>query len=120
MVLSSTARSPNHGAWEVKSRPDIGVLPEDYFPATAIRECGFHEVLVRLSALDNGHRLPQKLLLSLMPLLSFPEPVDVVKVFMYRPEYFGKRFCDLGTSYCVDRRIGRSENENSSALSPRN
>jgi hypothetical protein len=55
----------------------------------------FHEVLVRLSALDNGHRLPQKLLLRLMPLMSLPEPVDVLKVFMYRPEYYGRPFCDL-------------------------
>lgn len=50
---------------------------------------------MRLSALDNGHRAPQKLLLGLVRLFTNTEPVDVVKVFMYRPEFFGKPFCDL-------------------------
>lgn len=53
------------------------------------------EVILRLPILDNGHRLPQKLLLGLIGLVSNSEPVDVLKVFMYRPEYFGKPFCDL-------------------------
>lgn len=53
------------------------------------------EVLVRLYILDNGHRLPQKLVLGLVRLVSNSEPVDVLKVFMYRPEYFGKPFCDI-------------------------
>jgi hypothetical protein len=51
---------------------------------------------VRLSILDNGHRWPQKLLLGLTRIVTSTEPVDVVKVFMYRPEFFGKPFCDLG------------------------
>lgn len=51
---------------------------------------------MRLSTLENGHRLPQKLLLGLARLITNSEPVDVVRVFMYRPEYFGKLFCDLG------------------------
>jgi hypothetical protein len=50
---------------------------------------------VRLSILDNGHCLSRKLLLGLVGLVSNSEPVDVLKVFMYRPEYFGKPFCDL-------------------------
>lgn len=50
---------------------------------------------MRLSVLDNGHRPPQKLLLGLTRLVTHIEPVDVVKVFMYRPEFFGKPFCDL-------------------------
>jgi hypothetical protein len=50
---------------------------------------------VRLSVLDNGHRLPQKLLLGLARLVTNSEPVDVVKVFMYRPEYFGNPFLNL-------------------------
>ena len=50
---------------------------------------------MRLSILDNGHRLPQKFLLGLAGLITKSEPVDVIKVFMYRPEYFGKPFCDL-------------------------
>jgi len=51
---------------------------------------------VRLPILDNGHRAPQKLLLALTRLVTRSEPVDVVKVFMYRPGFFGKPFCDLG------------------------
>jgi hypothetical protein len=51
---------------------------------------------VRLPILDHGHRAPQKLLLNLIRLVTRSEPVDVVKVFMYRPEFFGKPFCDLG------------------------
>jgi hypothetical protein len=50
---------------------------------------------VRLSVLDKGHRAPQKLLLGLVRLVTHTEPVDVIKVFMYRPEFFGKPFCDL-------------------------
>jgi hypothetical protein len=50
---------------------------------------------VRLSILDSGHRPSQKLLLGLTRLITNSEPVDVIKVFMYRPEYFGKPFCDL-------------------------
>jgi hypothetical protein len=50
---------------------------------------------VRLSILDTGHRPSQKLLLGLTCLVTNSEPVDVIKVFMYRPEYFGKPFCDL-------------------------
>jgi hypothetical protein len=51
---------------------------------------------VRLPILDSGHRAPQQLLLDLTRLVTRSEPVDVVKVFMYRPEFFGKPFCDLG------------------------
>lgn len=50
---------------------------------------------MRLPRLENGHRMPQKLILSLSRLVSFSEPMDVVRVFMYRPEFFGKAFCDL-------------------------
>ena len=50
---------------------------------------------MRLSTLENGHRMPQKLLLGLVRLVTNSEPVDVIKVFMYRPEYFGNPFCNL-------------------------
>lgn len=53
------------------------------------------EITLRLSKLENGHRLPQKLLLGFSRLLTNSEPVDVIKIFMYRPEYFGKAFCNL-------------------------
>lgn len=50
---------------------------------------------MRLAVLDNGHRAPQKFLLGLTRLVTNSEPVDVIKVFMYRPAFFGKPFCDL-------------------------
>jgi len=50
---------------------------------------------MRLPKLETGHRLPQKLILDLAPLVFFSETMDVVRVFMYRPEFFGKAFCDL-------------------------
>jgi hypothetical protein len=51
---------------------------------------------MRLSRLESGHRWPQKLLLGFIRAITFSEPVDIIKIFMYRPEYFGKSFCDLG------------------------
>ena len=50
---------------------------------------------MRLPKLETGHRLPQKLILDLAPLVFFSETMDVVRVFMNRPEFFGKTFCDL-------------------------
>ena len=51
---------------------------------------------MRLSTLEHGHRLPKKLLLGFIHAITFSAPVDIIKVFMYRPEYFGRTFCDLG------------------------
>jgi len=51
---------------------------------------------MRLEKVESGHRLQQKLFLLLVQLISFRKPFDVVKLFMYRPEYFGKNFCSLG------------------------
>ena len=50
---------------------------------------------MRLPKVETGHTLSQKVILGLSGAVSFAEPVDVVKTFMYRPEYFGKPFCDL-------------------------
>ena len=50
---------------------------------------------MRLPKIETGHRLSQKLILSLSSVISFSEPADVIKTFMYRPEYFGKPFCEL-------------------------
>jgi hypothetical protein len=51
---------------------------------------------MRLSKLQTGHGVRQKFLLRLTRILTFSEPFDVVKTFTYRPEYFGRHFCDLG------------------------
>lgn len=60
---------------------------------------------MRLSRLQTGHGLRQKFVLRLTYLLTLSEPFDVVKTFTYRPDYFGKHFCDLGH----DLLRGRSE-----------
>jgi hypothetical protein len=51
---------------------------------------------MRLSRVDAGHRLPQKLVLGFIHVITLSEPVDIIKIFIYRPEFFGKPFCDLG------------------------
>ena len=50
---------------------------------------------MRLSKVESGHRPPQKLLLGFSSLITLSAPMDVVRVFMYRPEYFGRTFCEL-------------------------
>jgi hypothetical protein len=50
---------------------------------------------MRLGAVESGHRWPQKCLLGLMRLVPPGQPPDVIKTFMYRPEFFGKPFCDV-------------------------
>ena len=50
---------------------------------------------MRLSKVESGHRPPQKLLLGFSSLITLSAPLDVVRVFMYRPEYFGRTFCEL-------------------------
>ena len=50
---------------------------------------------MRLSKVEGGHRPPQKLLLGFSSLITLSAPLDVVRVFMYRPEYFGRTFCEL-------------------------
>jgi hypothetical protein len=50
---------------------------------------------MRLHKLETGHALAQKLILELSRIVSISETVDVLKILMYRPGYFGKPFCDL-------------------------
>ena len=50
---------------------------------------------MRLSNVDHGHRLRQKLMLALTRVMCFWEPPDVAKTLMYRPEFFGQPFCNL-------------------------
>jgi hypothetical protein len=73
---------------------------ENFITGAAVEHrCSRHfckGVNMRLSRLESGHRLPQKLLLGFIHAITFSEPVDIIKIFMYRPEYFGKPFCDLG------------------------
>lgn len=48
---------------------------------------------MRLRALEHRHRLPQKLKLALIRVLSRRRVPDVVKTLMYRPEFFGRSQC---------------------------
>jgi hypothetical protein len=45
---------------------------------------------MRLRQVETGHRLPQRLQLRAMRLVTRMEPPDVVKTFFYRREFFGK------------------------------
>ena len=47
---------------------------------------------MRLKQLENGHRLRQKLMLRIMPLIMGVRVPDVVRTLLYRPEFFGKQF----------------------------
>ncbi len=51
---------------------------------------------MRLQKVESGHRVQEKLFLLFIQLISFRKPFDVVKLFLYRPEYFGRNFSSLG------------------------
>src|SRR5256886_17562286 len=45
-------------------------------------------------AVERGHRLPQRLKLMLIRLVSGRRVPDVVKTLIYRSEFFGRPMCD--------------------------
>jgi len=45
---------------------------------------------MRVRAVEHRHRLPQKLTLGLIRLISGRRVPDVGKTLMYRPEFFGR------------------------------
>jgi hypothetical protein len=45
---------------------------------------------MRLRAVERGHRLPQKLKLALIRVLSGRRVVDIVRTLLYRPGFFGR------------------------------
>jgi hypothetical protein len=49
---------------------------------------------MRLRAVEHRHRLPERLKLTLIRLVSGRRVPDVVKTLLYRPEFFGKPMGD--------------------------
>jgi hypothetical protein len=45
---------------------------------------------MRLKRLDSGHRLPQKLILGIIRLMSRRRAPDIVRTLFYRPEFLGR------------------------------
>ncbi|HXF96068.1 MAG TPA: hypothetical protein VNI61_08180 [Gemmatimonadales bacterium] len=45
---------------------------------------------MRLAVVERGHRLPQKLVLGMIRLLSRRRAVDIIRTLLYRPEFFGR------------------------------
>ena len=48
---------------------------------------------MRVRAIEHKHRLPEKLKLTLIRLVSRRRVPDVVKTLLYRPEFFGAAQC---------------------------
>ena len=44
---------------------------------------------MRLVAVERGHRLPQKLKLAMIRVLSGRRVADIIRTMAYRPEFFG-------------------------------
>jgi hypothetical protein len=44
---------------------------------------------MRLQAVERGHRLPQKLIIAMIRLISGFRVVDIIRTIFYRPEFFG-------------------------------
>jgi len=51
--------------------------------------------VIRLEKVRNGHGIKHKFMLTLAPLVFGMKPPDILRVFFYRPEFFGRPFGHL-------------------------
>jgi hypothetical protein len=49
---------------------------------------------MRLSVVERGHALPQKLALGIIRVLSRRRVVDIIRTLLYRPKFFGRPISD--------------------------
>jgi hypothetical protein len=63
---------------------------------------------MRLSILDSGHRLGTKILFAIIRAVSRQPTPEVVRLVMYRPDFFGAPMKTVIDEACVDRPSGRS------------
>ncbi|MHC4939103.1 MAG: hypothetical protein ACYTHK_09060 [Planctomycetota bacterium] len=67
---------------------------------------------MRLPKVESGHTLGTRLKLGLMQLILGRRAPDVVRVILYRPEFFGKAFGEfLGRAMDSGSRWSRGERE---------
>ena len=45
---------------------------------------------MRLERVEHGHRLPQKIILGMIRVMTRRRAPDIVRTIFYRPEFFGK------------------------------
>jgi hypothetical protein len=45
---------------------------------------------MRLEVVERGHRLPEKLKIALIRLVSGRRVVDIIRTLLYKPEFFGR------------------------------
>ena len=45
---------------------------------------------MRLRVVERGHRLPQKLIMGMIRVMSRQRVVDIIRTLLYRPRFFGR------------------------------